>query len=106
MESNSKTIIATLILACTVQGCAWFGKPVPVVVVPPRPQIDARILALCRTDLTPLNESGVDPSQLFISYGEAIVLLNACECKQRAARNALCSITDPGCEPVKPCESK
>jgi hypothetical protein len=105
MESNSKTVIAALILAAaTLQGCAWFGRPVPVVITPPKPTIDARILALCKIELTPLPERNIDPSALFTSYGEAIVLLNACECRQRAARNELCALTNPGCTPVKPCE--
>lgn len=102
MESIAKSFAAAIILL-TLTGCAT--RTVTKVIDTPKPTVDARILQLCDVQLTPISDNP-SPNDLFISYGEALIKLNACACRQREARNALCSLTSPGCAVVKSCEQK
>ncbi len=103
MERIAKTLAAaTLVLLLAACGTA---PVVTRIVEAPKPTVDARIMQLCELTLTPVSvDPAPSPEELFVSYGEAIDLLNACACRQRETRNALCQTTAPGCAPVKPCE--
>lgn len=103
MERLTKTLVATLIIAFFVTGCAT--RTVAKIIEPPKPTVDSRILLTCDISLTPLRvDPPASPEDLFVSYAEAITYLNSCACRQREARNALCALTSPGCAVVKPCE--
>jgi hypothetical protein len=88
----------TLLLLVALAGCSTTR----VVPEPVKPVVDARALTLCDTRLTPI--VGADTGEFLTSYTEALAQLRACSCVQRLARNALCAITDPGCDQVPVCK--
>lgn len=104
MERSAKALVAIL-AALMLAGCGLFKERVVVKIVEaPKPEVDVRILELCDVTLTPLETSkAVPPEALFSSYGQTIDKFNACACRQREARNALCKITAPGCTAIPVC---
>jgi hypothetical protein len=104
MERIAKNLSA-VICALLVVGCGHNPPKPPerVVVEAPKPNVDARILEVCDVYLTPIADTP-EPYELFVSYKETIDKLNACSCRQREARNALCKLTSPGCNPVPSCK--
>ena len=103
MESTSKTIAAVMLAVTVLAGCKT-APVVPVLVEAPKPTVDSRILRVCDVSLTPLRSDSI-PRDMLTGYAEALTLLNACSCRQREARNALCTLTSPGCEAVTSCEA-
>lgn len=103
MERLAKYCAAAL-TAVLLSGCfETLPTAPPPMVVPPKPAIDARLTSLCDVTLTPVADDAL-PEDLFVSYGEAVTKLNKCACRQRAARNVLCSLSSPGCTEVPLCK--
>lgn len=105
MERVAK-ILTALIAAAALSGCAWLDalrNRDNGVVEAPKPVVDARIVQVCDVTLTPISDTP-ETSDFFVSYKESIDKLNACACRHREARNMLCKLTNPGCEPVPSCK--
>lgn len=100
-----KQLLASAAVILLLAGCHHMPvNPGSGVVEAPKPVIDARIMELCDVKLTPIGLNP-PPDAFFQSHKETVDKLNECACRQREARNALCSLTSPGCTKVVACSA-
>ena len=98
-----KQLLATAAVILLLIGCHHNPvNPGSGVVEAPKPVIDSRILQLCDVKLTPIGLNP-PPDAFFQSHKETVDKLNECACRQLEARNALCSLTSPGCVKLPAC---